>query len=54
MSDCRTQEAERGYADYLAGKKFNECPFEGMQPEDITKRWNWQMGWLHAEKDKKP
>lgn len=52
MSDTRTEEAQRGYEVYQAGKKFNECPYEGMRPDDITKRWNWQIGWLHAQEER--
>lgn len=52
MSEFRTEEAKLGYADYHAGKKFNECPYQGLRPEEITRRWNWQMGWLHAQQEK--
>lgn len=52
MSDTRTQEAQQGYEDYQKGVKFNECPYTGFRPEDIAKRWNWQCGWLHAQRER--
>jgi ribosome modulation factor len=51
MNDHHTEEAKRGYEDYQRGKQFSECPYTGFRPEEINKRWNWQVGWLHAKRE---
>lgn len=43
---------ELGMDAFNEGKLFSDCPYEGMQPEDIDLRWTWQLGWLRAQQDK--
>lgn len=46
-----TNPREQGITAFQQGVPFNECHYQGFREDAIELRWQWQKGWLHAQRD---